>query len=141
MPIAQPIVDRMPRRTANPPSELSSRVRGGRLVATATNPLPASRCRAITRAAAASAIGMQARTSSGAIRLSAYGAARAVRPNGVVHADHANAGAPSASIRSISPNPRTPTVTPTAAGLVGMIWAASTPAVAKVSVTPRMAVA
>ena len=43
---AQPIVDRMPRRTANPQSEPRSRVRGGRLVATATNPLPASRCRA-----------------------------------------------------------------------------------------------
>ena len=31
-----------------------------------------------------------ARTTSGAARLSAYGAARAVRPNGVVHANHAS---------------------------------------------------
>lgn len=53
MPASHPTEGRMARRAANPPTEDSSKVRGGRLAATETRPPPTSRCRAATSAATA----------------------------------------------------------------------------------------
>ena len=68
----------------------NSRVRAGRSSDAGTMPAPRSRRRAAKTAAPVSTIGNAPDTVNGTMRLSAYGAERAAKPNGVSQANHAS---------------------------------------------------